>query len=287
MLNTSNKTPLVSIAMAVRNEEKYLLECLQSIASQTYKNWELIIVNDGSTDSTEEIIESFAQNSSNRIECINVESFGTPKCVNIAFRQATGKYVARMDGDDIMLPERLAKQVEFMENNPEIGVSGGNAVVIDEKGKKYAILKRPMENNDLKEIVKKPDYPFIQPAAIIRKELLKEVKYREHFPAPEDLYFWHDLSFRTKFANLDEFLILKRRPLNRYFSPEWKRSFNYYQLNLVLENHLKSGNWMRAFLVLCKQLWALTAPDFIYKRTIVKGKKNWERENVLPLDENA
>lgn len=280
-MNSSN--PLISIAMAVRNEEKYIHECLQSIAAQTYKNWELIIVNDGSTDKTKEIIKSFALTSINKVELINVENFGTPKCVNIAFRHAVGKYVARMDGDDVMLPERLTKQVEFMENNPEIGVSGGNAIVIDENGKKYAMHKRPLENVDLQSLVKKPDYPILQPAAIIRKELVDEVKYREHFPAPEDLYFWHDLSFRTKFANLDEFLILKRRPINKYFSVEWKRSFNYHQLNLVLENYLKSNNWKKVFYVLCKQLWTVTTPDFIYKRTIAKGKSNWEKENVIPI----
>jgi len=113
----------VSIVMSVYNAQKYLDEAIESILNQTYSNFEFIIINDGSTDKSLEIIENYAKKDS-RIIVINRENKGLIYSLNEGIRKANGKYIARMDADDISLPQRLEKQVEFMEKNKNIGICG-------------------------------------------------------------------------------------------------------------------------------------------------------------------
>ena len=134
--------PTVSINLCCYNSEKYLEETLQSIFAQTYKDWELVIVNDGSTDSTESIIK----------ECISQgypivyhwqENHGLGYSRNEALKRSCGKYIAFIDHDDLWLPEKLSKQVSFFESNPQINFLYGNFLMYDEgKGKKYLADRR-------------------------------------------------------------------------------------------------------------------------------------------------
>ena len=114
--------PAVSVVMPVYNGEKYLRESIDSILNQTYTDYEFIIVNDGSNDKTEEIILSY---NDNRIRYIkNEKNLQIVKSLNRGIELAKGRYIARMDADDISLPRRFEKQITFMENNLEIGVCG-------------------------------------------------------------------------------------------------------------------------------------------------------------------
>ena len=113
------KNPLVSILMPVYNSEKYLREAIKSILNQTFTNFELIIINDGSTDNSLKIIKSFKDN---RIKIIkNKGNLGLIKTLNKGIDLAQGKYIARMDADDIAMPKRLEKQIAFFNENPDYG----------------------------------------------------------------------------------------------------------------------------------------------------------------------
>ena len=108
--------------MAAYNEEAYIRDAIVSVLNQTYENFEFIIINDGSTDQTESIIISITDK---RIKYLKNEvNIKLIDSLNKGIALATGKYIARMDSDDICFPERLEKQVEFMEANPNIGISG-------------------------------------------------------------------------------------------------------------------------------------------------------------------
>ncbi len=116
--------PLVSVIMPVFNGEKYLSEAIESILTQTYTNFELLIVDDGSTDASAAIIRDYAERDS-RIRFLKHErNLGTGTAQNTGFAVATGAYIANMDHDDISLPTRLEKQVRFLENHPQIGAAG-------------------------------------------------------------------------------------------------------------------------------------------------------------------
>src|SRR5688500_8514963 len=109
--------PLVSVLMPVYNAEAYVSEAIQSILQQTYKNFEFLIINDGSTDNSEKLINTF---SDSRIRYIrNSENIKLVATLNKGIDLSVGKYLVRMDADDISLPERLQKQVDFMETHPE------------------------------------------------------------------------------------------------------------------------------------------------------------------------
>lgn len=129
---------LISVVMSVYNGQKYLAEAIESILNQTFADFEFIIIDDGSTDKSLEIIQSFSQKD-NRIRIIqNEKNIGLTASLNKGISQASGEYVARMDADDISMPERLAKQVEILESDPstvlvsclvEISIHNGNSLV--------------------------------------------------------------------------------------------------------------------------------------------------------------
>ncbi len=256
--------PLVSIIMAAKNEEKYLPECLQSIANQTYRNWELIIIDDGSTDSTKQIILDFQKSAANRIEYLFMENRGDGVCVNHGMMKAEGKYVARMDADDVMFPERLAKQVEFLEQNTNIGALGASAVFIDENERIIGIRRNPQDNEKIKKSIEKFGYPLVHPSLMIRYEILKEVKYREIWMASVDLPLWIDLKDKTDLANLDEILIKKRHHTNSITGNIDKfRIVEIQTTRVKIQEYLKHGEKSAAVMLIIKQIAVLLAPRFL------------------------
>ena len=124
--------PLVSVVMPVFNREKFLAEAIESILSQTVTDFELIIVDDGSTDGSAEIIRAYAERDS-RIRFIQLsENTGNASARNAGIAVACGDYIAGMDSDDISLPERLQQQVEFLESHPEIDAVGVGTRIVNE-----------------------------------------------------------------------------------------------------------------------------------------------------------
>jgi glycosyltransferase involved in cell wall biosynthesis len=198
---------LVSILMPVYNAEKHLAEAIESILNQSFTDFEFLIINDGSTDRSEDIILSF---SDPRIRYIKNESnLKLIKTLNKGIQLCTGKYIVRMDADDISHPERIQKQVEFMESNPEIGICGswfetfGN---VENKVVKYK------ESHD--EIMTRMLYQchFCHPSIIIRSEIFEdsEMYFDENYPHAEDYDFYLKASKKWKFHNLQEVLLKYR-----------------------------------------------------------------------------
>ncbi|MHA1713815.1 MAG: glycosyltransferase, partial [Candidatus Ranarchaeia archaeon] len=126
------KPPKVSVIMSVYNAEKHVKKAIDSILSQTFRDFEFIIINDGSTDRTSEILKSYADP---RLIVVNQANRGVTQSLNKAIGMARGQYIARMDADDISLPQRLEMQVEFLEEHPEVGLVGTSVITIDEEGK--------------------------------------------------------------------------------------------------------------------------------------------------------
>ncbi len=131
---------LVSIVMSAYNAEKYLPKALDSIISQSYPHWELIAIDDGSKDSTLEILKSY-QEKDKRIQIVSRENKGIPYSLNEGIALAQGDLIARMDADDIMLPNRLEEQVRFLVDNPEVSMSSCHAYYINGKDKVIGVQK--------------------------------------------------------------------------------------------------------------------------------------------------
>ena len=130
----TDKAPLISVIMPAYNAEKYIGEAIESILNQTLKDFELIIVNDASTDSTGNIIKSYAEKDSRIVVLVNENNLNIAGSLNRGISVAKGTFIARMDADDIALPERLEMQAKVMSENPQVAVVGNDIQLINESG---------------------------------------------------------------------------------------------------------------------------------------------------------
>jgi glycosyltransferase involved in cell wall biosynthesis len=204
-----NENPMISVVMSVYNAEKYLDEAIKSILSQTYRDFEFIIINDGSTDKSLEIIKKY-QDQDERIVLISRENKGLIASLNEGIEKARGKYIARMDADDISLPTRFEEQVEFLDKNQDIGVCGTWVEVFGEN-RKPTIWKMPINEDELK-VRLLFSVTFAHPSVMIRKELIgnHNLQYKKEYKHAEDYKFWVDFSKYTKFANIPKMLFRYR-----------------------------------------------------------------------------
>lgn len=203
---------LISVVLPVYNGEKYLQEAIESILTQTYTNFEFIIINDGSTDNSLEIIEKY-KSKDNRVIVISRENKGLIVTLNEGIGVAKGKYIARMDQDDISLPERFEVQVKFMEENLDIGICGSWIKSFGENIKAYK-WKLSSSNKRLKTELLFSSC-FAHPSVMIKKEILikNNLYYDNFFVNAEDFKLWSELSYVTNFSNIDK-VLLKYRILN-------------------------------------------------------------------------
>ncbi|HOG37735.1 MAG TPA: glycosyltransferase family A protein [Candidatus Woesebacteria bacterium] len=211
-MTSKNKQPLVSVVMPVYNPGKYLVDAIDSILSQTFSNFEFIIVDDASTDGSWKIIKSFAKKDSRIIAFKNKINLGVSLTSNIAISQARGKYIARMDSDDVSTPDRLQKQVDFLKNHPQIIVVGGQCAIVDENNQVVGFKKFPLTQNQIKDMIFWA-VPIQQGYMMVNTSLLPKNFTWYHpskFSAEEvDLYF--NLFKYGDFANLPDNLYFYRK----------------------------------------------------------------------------
>ena len=190
--------------MPVYNAEKYLDAAIRSVLNQSYTHYEFIIINDGSTDNSETIILSFKDE---RIKYIqNETNLKLITTLNLGFEQSKGKYIARMDADDVSHPQRIEKQVSFFESNIEYGLLGTGVTLI-KNGKKEPLIYH-LDHDSLKFAL--AFYcPFIHPSVMIRKDIFEglDVIFDNRYLHAEDYELWKRLAFKTKMANIPEFLL--------------------------------------------------------------------------------
>ncbi len=196
--------PLVSVLMPVYNGEKYISEAIDSILQQTYTHFELLIINDGSTDTSKEIILSYNDPRIRYIE--NETNSGLIFTLNRGIDLAQGKYIARMDADDISLPKRLALQVAYLEQHPTIGMCGASAYRIDAAGNIVGKMGKICDTNLLQASLLFSS-PYIHPLMMIRTPLLQQNKYNAAYKHGEDYELWIRLAEQTKGANLPNYLL--------------------------------------------------------------------------------
>ena len=200
--------------MPVYNAGDYLVEAIESIFKQSYQNFEFIIVNDHSTDNSGKIIQKYQKGNPDKIIAINLQrtlNRGGDACANVGLSKAKGKYIARMDADDISHPKRLEEQVNFLEKNKDIFLVGTNAFVINAKSK---IIGQKLEPTTHNEIYKAyfTFHPIIHPSAMYRRIVNKKrFLYPKKFSANNDYYiFFKMLCHGHKFANLKKKLLYYR-----------------------------------------------------------------------------
>lgn len=199
--------PLVSIVMAVYNTDKYLKESIESILSQTYSNFEFIIINDASSDKSESIIRNYAKKDVRIIYLENKVNSKQSKTRNIAINKANGKYIAIVDSDDVCLHDRIEKQVYFLNKNPDVDVLGSSyCLFYNNINESNGVVSASM--NDLYD--GKP--PVHNPTCMIKKEIFDKYGYYDSkYDNAEDVEMWFRwFSQGVRFDNIPEVLYKKR-----------------------------------------------------------------------------
>ena len=239
----SPQKPLVSIVMAAYNEAAHIGGAIRSALAQTFGDFELIIVNDGSTDSTAKIVRSF---SDARIVFIdNRENQKLPAALNAGLEIARGKYIARADADDINMPRRLEMQVAFMEKRGEIGVLGGAYFLLSPHKKR--VRKFPKTHREcMRKLAHTPC--VAHPTVLMRASALGNCRYNRDFLLTEDFRLWVDLAKRgVRFANLPQTLVHYRQSAPPVRDAEIKLREEKIQRDFCAHILREDGGVMREF----------------------------------------
>ena len=240
MINKIMRYPKISILMTIFNHQKFLKFSLNSVIKQNYFNWELIAIDNGSTDKSRSELKKFKDK---RIKKIYLnKNIGRTRCLNFGLKFCKGKYIAILDSDDISLLNRLTKQVKFLENNKDIYLIGSNYQVIDENNR--ILKKKYFEHNINLKMRNLLFENFIAHSTVMyRKELLKKVgEYPREFRYAQDYAFYLKVYKRFKIFILQDVLV-KMRKDHRY--TEYARLANsktivqeeYKQLKWTLKNY--------------------------------------------------
>jgi hypothetical protein len=208
---SSESQPLISVIMPVYNGEKYLHEAVESILAQTLADFELIVIDDGSTDRSAAILESFRQNDARVIVQHHSQNQGIVAANNTGLAIARGKYIARMDADDISLPERFEKQAAYLEKHPEIEILGSAIRLIDERGQTIGMLSAPRDDLAIR-WTSLFSSPFMQPTIMFHHSVVTEhaLSYRGSKEQAEDFDFSIRLLEHVRGFNLTESLYIYR-----------------------------------------------------------------------------
>jgi glycosyltransferase involved in cell wall biosynthesis len=245
--------PNISVLLPVYNAQEFLVEAMESILNQSFKDFEFIIINDGSTDNSKEIIKNFTDERIKYVE--NEQNIGLIATLNKGLDLAAGKYIARMDADDIVSLNRLSIQLNFMDMNPEIGVCGSYYTPFkgEQKFKTTSFLATQHEKIFSQFFLFSP---IPHPVSFIRSDILTKnnIRYNENYTHAEDLKLWFDISKYAKLANIPQNLLLYRlspkQISNKYEKIQRENTikirreilsyfFNLFDIKLQLNGHVK------------------------------------------------
>ncbi len=204
--------PFVSIIITAYNAEAFIEASIQSMLSQTYQHFEIIIVDDCSTDGTLEKAKAFTQKDK-RVRVYTMPKHKGPSTAsNVALLKARGKYIARMDADDISIATRLEKQVAFLETHQDVVIVGGQCVLIDTQNKVIGEKHYPLTHNALYPSLYIMN-PIQHPTCMIRREVLQKhnIVYHNHSMLAHDLELVFELTQHGKLANLPDIVLQYRQ----------------------------------------------------------------------------
>lgn len=228
MPNLYMNSPKISVILPVYNCEKFLRQSIESVLTQTFTDFELIIINDGSTDGSESIIQSFKDG---RIVYVkNETNLKLIACLNKGIDISRGEYIARMDADDISHKDRFASQFKYLERHKNIGICSTWARIIDNDGKVTGRIKNPT-SPDIIGCSLLFTCPLLHPSVMGRSNNFKQFKYNPEALHIEDMDLWSRMSINgVQMANISEYLIDYRwhedniSVKNDYFQKESKRA---------------------------------------------------------------
>jgi glycosyltransferase involved in cell wall biosynthesis len=201
----------LTVLLSVHNAGQYLRDAVQSILNQTFTDFEFLIINDGSTDNSLEVLNEFAQRDP-RIRIVSRANRGLTRTLNEGINLARGEFLARMDGDDIALPDRLQKQVQYLQSNPECELVGCRVLSVDPQGFPIREICQEQTHDEIDSALMNRGWPLVHPAVTMRTATLRDMHgYREKYRTNQDHDLFLRLAERGKLANLPDLLLHYRQ----------------------------------------------------------------------------
>jgi glycosyltransferase involved in cell wall biosynthesis len=203
--------PKVSVLLPLFNAERYLAEAVESILAQSFRDFELLVHDDGSTDGSLRILRDFSR-SDPRVIVSSSPNQGITPTLNFLLRKAQAPYIARMDADDVAFPQRFERQVGYLDSHPDCVLVGGRIVLIDPEGRKLKVFQLPTSHAEIDAENLRGRMAIAHPVVMMRATAIKKVGgYREGFTHAEDIDLWLRLAEVGRLANLDEVLLYYRQ----------------------------------------------------------------------------
>ncbi|SCA63546.1 Uncharacterized glycosyltransferase HI_1578 [Chlamydiales bacterium SCGC AG-110-M15] len=257
-----DNSPLISVIFCVYNAESTLEDSLDSLLKQTYTNFEIIALNDGSTDQSESILNAYSKKDP-RIKVLHQDNCGLTISLNRAIKKAQGKYLARQDADDISLPTRLEKQVAFLENNPDHFLIGSHFLDLDASNdslKEPSFLHFPYSDTNVRLTLPMSNC-FCHSSVLFRNDYtLVQSFYDESFTYAQDYEFWIRIAKHYKLANLKDSLVYRRVHPDA-ISTKKQKAQRYHAVRAKLRSfHLKPKP-LPFLKTLCKDLAVISLPE--------------------------
>jgi glycosyltransferase involved in cell wall biosynthesis len=195
--------PRVSVVIPAYNAEDYLSEALDSVITQTYRDIEIVVVDDGSSDRTSGILERYSR-LDDRMIVHRQPNGGVVAALNRGVALARGEFIARMDADDIALPHRLERQVGFLDDHPAVAVVGGAVILVNDKNEEFHRVAPPASDALIKAMLQ-DNSTMVHPAVLIRRDVMRALGgYRAVVEYAEDYDLWLRIAERHELANLQE-----------------------------------------------------------------------------------
>lgn len=195
--------PPVSVVMAVYNGDRFLAAALDSLLVQSLADFEVVVIDDGSTDTTPGLLQGYASRDP-RVTVRHQRNLGRAAALNVGIGLARAPLIARMDADDIAMPDRLERQRRFLAENPEVAGVGGPLIFIDDQGREFAEVGYPLSDAEVRAAFSRKRTAIAHPAAMVRRQVLNRIGgYRPVFTEAEDTDLWLRLLEDHRLANLD------------------------------------------------------------------------------------
>jgi glycosyltransferase involved in cell wall biosynthesis len=231
---TTMDTPRVSVIMPVYNAERYVADAVESILAQTFTDFEFMIVNDGSTDKSLGILEKYAARDE-RINLVSRPNTGYLVALNAMLGRARGEYVARMDADDVAMPQRFDRQVQYLNEHPECVLVGSRVIIIDPDGDPLTEIGDALTHEEIDEAFMRAQGQMVyHPSVIYRRQVVLDLGgYRPEYNLTEDLDLFLRLAEVGRIVNLAEPLLKYREHFQKIGYRRLKQQIDAGQRTLI------------------------------------------------------
>ncbi len=243
--------PFLSVLLTIYKEPKeWIKESIESILNQTFECFELFLINDNPNSTiNKQIIVEYEMRDSRVRGIFNEKNVGLPASLNKGIFLAKGKYIARMDADDISLPERFEKQIYFLENHPEVGICGTYAKIISDTSKNG----KPLINHETDAEIKSALLfycPFVHPSVMGRTSIFRDNLYDTNCRIAQDFELWLRIANKTKFYNIPEFLLnyrIHNKQSRTNLDEKQLRLNQYYLIDKIMDYYVIDSKYREVF----------------------------------------